>query len=44
MECNIYKCGHKLYETHFLSWNPMTSTTPDFHQLVDFAKSIVRPK
>ena len=44
MNCNIYKCGDKLCEPHFLSWSPMTSTVPDFHRINDFAKCIVRPK
>ena len=32
-ECraNFYKCGDDLPEPHFLSWNNIISTTPDFH-------------
>ena len=28
---NFYKCGDKLHVTHFLSWNPIGTPTPDFH-------------
>ncbi len=42
MKCNIYKCGDKLCEPHFLSWSPITSTTPDFHRLDDFANCLIR--
>jgi len=28
---NFYKCGDKLKQPHFLSWNPVLTDTPDFH-------------
>jgi hypothetical protein len=28
---NFYKCGDKLKEPHYLSWNPVLSPQPDFH-------------
>ena len=28
---NFYKCGDKLPEPHFLSWQDMKTSTPDFH-------------
>ncbi len=28
---NFYKCGDKLPEPHFLSWQDMRTSTPDFH-------------
>jgi len=33
MNCrvNFYKCGDKLPEPHFLSWQDMRTSTPDFH-------------
>ena len=33
MNCrvNFYKCGDKLPEPHFLSWQDMKTSTPDFH-------------
>ena len=33
MHCrvNFYKCGDKLPEPHFLSWQDMRTSTPDFH-------------
>lgn len=38
---NCYKCGDKTATPHYLSWNPMTSATPDFHCPVDFGKMIL---
>lgn len=32
MKGNFYKCGDKLSEVHFLSWNPIGTLEPDFHQ------------
>ena len=29
---NFYKCGDKLKQPHFLSWKPVLTTKPDFHQ------------
>ncbi len=28
---NFYKCGDKLKEPHYLSWNPVMTDRPDFH-------------
>ncbi|UXX80983.1 carbohydrate-binding family 9-like protein [Reichenbachiella carrageenanivorans] len=28
---NLYKCGDKLQKPHFLSWQPISVATPDFH-------------
>ncbi len=28
---NFYKCGDKLDKPHFLSWNPVLTTEPNFH-------------
>ncbi|MBL7077798.1 MAG: hypothetical protein ISS31_10030 [Kiritimatiellae bacterium] len=28
---NWYKCGDRLSEPHYLSWNPITTPRPDFH-------------
>ncbi len=33
---NFYKCGDETETVHYLSWNPMTSETPDFHRRGDF--------
>ena len=33
---NFYKCGDKTDTPHFLSWNELTSSVPDFHRLCDF--------
>lgn len=32
MKANIYKCGDKLSQPHFLSWNKIDIETPDFHR------------
>ena len=29
---NFYKCGDKLKKSHYLSWNPISTPAPDFHQ------------
>ena len=29
---NFYKCGDKLNRPHFLSWKPVMTSEPDFHQ------------
>ena len=36
---NFYKCGDKTPVPHYLSWNPINTLTPDFHQS-DFFGSI----
>ena len=40
LNANFYKCGDKTPEPHFLSWNPVTSSTPDFHRPCDFGKLV----
>ena len=32
IRANFYKCGDKLPEPHFLSWNPIKTDAPDFHR------------
>jgi hypothetical protein len=29
---NFYKCGDKLTQPHYLTWNPVDTEKPDFHQ------------
>ena len=36
LHANVYKCGDLTEHRHFLSWNPVTSETPDFHRPQDF--------
>jgi len=36
-KANLYKCGDKLSEPHFLSWNPIALPSPDFHCPAFFA-------
>ncbi len=33
---NFYKCGDKLTEPHYLTWNPVGTENPDYHQPVYF--------
>jgi len=35
---NFYKCGDELPRPHFLSWNPIKTGKPDFHQPDFFGK------
>jgi hypothetical protein len=35
---NFYKCGDDLPDPHFLSWNPVGTTRPDFHRPEFFGK------
>jgi len=36
LRANCYKCGDKTKSPHYLSWNPVSSQTPDFHRSQDF--------
>ena len=36
LRANVYKCGDLTVQEHYLSWNPVTSETPDFHRPQDF--------
>lgn len=36
IRANAFKCGDCTVHPHFLSWNPVTSETPDFHRYCDF--------
>ena len=40
LRANCYKCGDKTPHPHYLSWNPSTSETPDFHRPCDFGTMI----
>ncbi|HNU76735.1 MAG: carbohydrate-binding family 9-like protein [Prolixibacteraceae bacterium] len=35
---NFYKCGDKLPEPHFVTWNPVGTPQPDFHRPEFFGK------
>lgn len=37
LRANFYKCGDKCKVPHFLSWQPITTPQPDFHQPDFFA-------
>lgn len=41
LRANCYKCGDLTAREHYLSWNPCTSPTPDFHQPRDFGRMIL---
>lgn len=32
LRANLYKCGDKLSQAHFLSWQPINTPQPSFHQ------------
>jgi hypothetical protein len=36
---NFYKCGDLLPEPHFVTWNPVGTPHPDYHQPVYFGKT-----
>ena len=36
LRANVYKCGEQTAREHYLSWNPVSSETPDFHRPADF--------
>ena len=35
---NFYKCGDELAEPHFVTWNPIKTENPDYHQPEFFGK------
>ncbi len=38
LRANLYKCGDKTPQPHFLAWAPVRSETPDFHRPEDFGR------
>lgn len=38
IEANFYKCGNKLSKPHYLSYNKIETSTPDFHRPEYFGK------
>lgn len=36
MKANFYKCGDEMETPHFLSWSPVHTAEPDFHQAYFF--------
>lgn len=40
LRANIYKCGDLTEQEHYLSWNPVTSASPDFHRPQDFGMMV----
>jgi hypothetical protein len=32
MKANFYKCGDKLEEPHYVTWNPVLTENPDYHR------------
>ena len=41
IRANCYKCGDLTLQPHYLSWNPCTSETPNFHRPVDFGQIVL---
>ena len=35
---NFYKCGDETHIPHFISWNPIKTISPDFHQPIFFGE------
>lgn len=42
LKANFYKCGDMLSEPHYLSWMPINTPSPDFHQPSFFGKLIFK--
>jgi len=40
MGANVYKCGDMTERRHYITWNPTTSPTPDYHRSCDFGKML----
>jgi hypothetical protein len=38
LRANFYKCGDNLSSPHFITWNPVKTGKPDFHQPVFFGQ------
>jgi hypothetical protein len=43
MRANFYKCGDKLPKPHYLSWNPIDTPRPNFHQPQFFGTLVFEP-
>lgn len=41
LQANFYKCGDECKVPHFLSWQPISTPKPDFHQPAFFAELIL---
>ena len=35
---NFYKCGDETSKPHFVTWNPVGTETPDYHQSAYFGE------
>ena len=42
LRCNFYKCADKTKNTHFVSWQPIHTPTPDFHRPEFFGEIILQ--
>lgn len=40
LRANCYKCGDLTAQPHYITWNPVTSETPDYHRPQDFGLMI----
>lgn len=38
---NCYKCGDETAKPHFISWNPISTPEPSFHQPQDFGRMVL---
>ena len=38
---NAFKCGDLTVQEHYITWNPMSTETPDYHRPQDFGRMIL---
>ena len=41
LKANVYKCGDKTVHPHYLAWNPVDSSVPDYHRPESFGTMIL---
>ena len=43
IRANVYKCGNKTVQKHYLAWNPVNTDKPNFHRPEDFGIMYFEP-
>ena len=41
LRANLYKCGHRTVQPHYITWNKVNSGIPSFHRPEDFGAMIL---
>lgn len=41
LRANLYKCGHRTVQPHYITWNKVNSDIPSFHRPEDFGAMIL---